>query len=43
MDLFYGDRRGMVRDPFGNIWQIATHKGLTEGRLRCTKRAFRTS
>jgi uncharacterized glyoxalase superfamily protein PhnB len=24
-DLPYGDRRGMVRDPFGNIWQIATH------------------
>ena len=21
----YGDRRGMVKDPFGNIWQIATH------------------
>jgi uncharacterized glyoxalase superfamily protein PhnB len=29
-DLSYGDRRGMVRDPFGNIWQIATHKGQTE-------------
>jgi uncharacterized glyoxalase superfamily protein PhnB len=24
-DLFYGDRRATVRDPFGNIWQIATH------------------
>jgi PhnB protein len=21
----YGDRRGMVEDPWGNIWQIATH------------------
>ena len=21
----YGDRRGMVKDPCGNIWQIATH------------------
>lgn len=20
----YGDRRGMVRDPWGNVWQIAT-------------------
>ena len=28
-DLPYGDRRGMVEDPCGNIWQIATHKGLT--------------
>ena len=25
-DLPYGDRRGMVEDPCGNIWQIATHK-----------------
>jgi PhnB protein len=24
-DMFYGDRRTTVRDPFGNIWQIATH------------------
>jgi PhnB protein len=23
----YGDRRGMVQDPCGNVWQIATHKG----------------
>lgn len=23
-DLPYGDRRAMVRDPFGNDWQIAT-------------------
>lgn len=22
-DTPYGDRRGMVRDPFGNVWQIA--------------------
>jgi PhnB protein len=26
-DTPYGDRRGMVRDPCGNVWQIATHKG----------------
>jgi uncharacterized glyoxalase superfamily protein PhnB len=25
-DTPYGDRRGMVEDPCGNIWQIATHK-----------------
>jgi PhnB protein len=24
-DMPYGDRRAMVRDPGGNIWQIATH------------------
>jgi uncharacterized glyoxalase superfamily protein PhnB len=26
-DMPYGDRRAMVRDAWGNIWQIATHKG----------------
>ena len=25
-DQFYGDRAGMVKDPFGHIWYIATHK-----------------
>ena len=26
-DTPYGDRRAMVKDPCGNIWQIATHRG----------------
>jgi len=26
-DMAYGDRRAMIRDPWGNIWQIATHGG----------------
>ena len=26
-DMPYGDRRGMIEDPFGNIWQIATYRG----------------
>jgi len=25
-DMPYGDRRAMVRDPWGNTWQIATWK-----------------
>jgi uncharacterized glyoxalase superfamily protein PhnB len=25
-DTPYGDRRGMIKDPWGNLWQIATHK-----------------
>jgi uncharacterized glyoxalase superfamily protein PhnB len=25
-DVAYGDRRGMIRDPCGNVWQIATQK-----------------
>ena len=24
-DMFWGDRWGMVEDPFGNQWQLATH------------------
>ena len=27
LDTPYGDRRGMIQDPCGNVWQIATHKG----------------
>jgi len=26
-NLPYGDRRGMVEDKWGNVWQIATHIG----------------
>ena len=26
MDAFWGDRYGMVCDPFGHLWAIATHK-----------------
>ena len=26
-DTPYGDRRAMVRDAWGNVWQIATHRG----------------
>jgi PhnB protein len=25
-DMPYGDRRAMVRDVWGNVWQIATHR-----------------
>lgn len=25
-DLFWGDRVGQIRDPFGYLWMIATHK-----------------
>jgi PhnB protein len=25
-DQFYGDRTGSVRDPFGHVWHLATHK-----------------
>ncbi|HEY7572504.1 MAG TPA: VOC family protein [Nitrososphaeraceae archaeon] len=26
MDAFWGDRYGQIRDPFGHIWEVATHK-----------------
>jgi uncharacterized glyoxalase superfamily protein PhnB len=25
-DMFWGDRYGRVKDPFGHDWQLATHK-----------------
>ncbi len=25
-DQFYGDRSGTLKDPFGHIWHVATHK-----------------
>ncbi|MEM8541841.1 MAG: VOC family protein [Pseudomonadota bacterium] len=29
-DQFHGDRSGKLRDPFGHIWHIATHKEAFE-------------
>ncbi|MFE3255248.1 VOC family protein [Nocardia sp. NPDC059091] len=29
LDTPYGDRRAMVRDPFGNVYQIASRRGTT--------------
>ncbi|MFB3922124.1 MAG: VOC family protein [Terriglobia bacterium] len=26
MDMFWGDRYGQLKDPFGHLWAIATHK-----------------
>ena len=39
LDTPYGDRRAMVRDPFGNIFQIA--RGLTCGTRSARRRAAR--
>jgi PhnB protein len=25
-DQFYGDRSGNLKDPFGHVWTVATHK-----------------
>ncbi|SRR5579885_3430819 len=35
MDMFWGDRAGTIRDPFGYTWMIATHKkDLTHDEIR---------
>jgi uncharacterized glyoxalase superfamily protein PhnB len=26
MNAFWGDRYGQLKDPFGHIWEVATHK-----------------
>lgn len=34
-DQFYGDRSGTLKDPFGHVWFLATHKeDLTEAQIR---------
>jgi PhnB protein len=34
-DQFYGDRSASVKDPFGHLWFLATHKeDLTEEKIR---------
>ena len=32
MDMFWGERYGQLRDPFGHVWSIATHKRNLAGR-----------
>src|SRR5215475_5492530 len=39
-DMTYGDRRAMVRDRWGNIWQIATHGGAFARSARGQDREF---
>jgi PhnB protein len=40
-DQFYGDRSGYLRDPFGHLWSLATHKkDLSPDELRKAGEAF---
>jgi PhnB protein len=40
-DQFYGDRSGYLRDPFGHMWSIATHKkDLSPDELKKAGEAF---
>jgi PhnB protein len=42
MDAFWGDRYGQLKDPFGHIWEVATHKKdmTKEDMERAAKEAF---
>jgi PhnB protein len=40
-DQFYGDRSGYLKDPFGHLWSIATHKkDLSPDEIRKAGEAF---
>jgi len=40
-DMFWGDRAGTIKDPFGYSWMIATHKqDLTKEQMREGAEAF---
>ena len=40
-DMFWGDRAGQIKDPFGYSWMIATHKqDLTSDQVRKSAEAF---
>jgi PhnB protein len=40
-DMFWGDRAGSIRDPFGYSWMVATHKqDLTNEQIRKGAEAF---
>lgn len=42
MDAFWGDRYGQLKDPFGHVWEVATHKkDMTKEEMeRAAKEAF---
>ena len=43
MDMFWGDRAGNIKDPFGYSWMIATHKrDLTPDEIKKGAEAFFT-
>jgi uncharacterized glyoxalase superfamily protein PhnB len=40
-DMFWGDRYGMIRDPFGHVWALRTQKEeLTPAQLEERTKAF---
>lgn len=44
MDMFWGDRAGSLKDPFGYSWMIATHQqDLTKDQIKKGAEAFFSS
>lgn len=40
-DMFWGDRAGWIKDPFGYTWTLATHKqDLTDEKIKKGAKAF---
>ena len=40
-DMFWGDRAGNIKDPFGYTWMLATHtQDLTQEQIRKGGEAF---
>lgn len=40
-DMFWGDRMGVIKDPFGHFWAIATHtKNPTPKELEAAMKSF---
>ncbi|HVO33854.1 MAG TPA: VOC family protein [Elusimicrobiota bacterium] len=43
-EMFWGDRAGNVKDPFGYQWMLATHKrDMTQDQIRAEARTFFSS
>lgn len=41
MDMFWGDRYGQVKDPFGHFWSFSTHiKDLTDEEFLAAREEF---
>lgn len=40
-DMFWGDRYGLIKDPFGQVWGISTHiKDMTEAEMAKASEEF---
>ncbi|MGI8831354.1 MAG: hypothetical protein ACR2IS_01810 [Nitrososphaeraceae archaeon] len=42
MDMFWGERYGQLRNPFGHVWSRATHKqNLSQEEIQKAVRLYR--